>query len=109
MLRDVHQFYAQITLISLQMIEESYCKHPRKMRDLCADGTLYCMNCNGDLSEDDIMSTKTPTIIKEKILIRRKLVKKYTKHKKKQSDIAKKLGVSLSTIEKDLAFLKISD
>jgi len=76
------------------------------MRDLCADGTIYCMTCNADLTEDEIMSVKTPTLMKEKVLNRRKLVKKYAKQKMKQSKIADKLDVSLSTIEKDMLVLR---
>ena len=76
------------------------------MRDLCADGTVYCMNCNADLTEEEIFSVKTPTLMKDKILSRRKLVKKYAKQKMSQLQIAKKLNVSLSTIEKDVAILR---
>ena len=52
------------------------------------------------------MSAKTPTLMKEKILGRRKLVKKCVKQKMKQTDIAKKIGCSLSTIEKDMLALR---
>jgi len=44
--------------------------------------------------------------MKEKVLSRRKLVKKFTKQKMSQLQIAKKLDVSLSTIEKDIAVLR---
>ena len=37
------------------------CKHPKKMRDKTANGQLYCMNCNMDLSlkpgNSDILKT----------------------------------------------------
>lgn len=52
MLKDVHQFYARVILIALQMIEEkSYCKHPKKMRNVSKDGTVYCMNCNSSMKK----------------------------------------------------------
>ena len=97
-IKEIHSLY-------LRMLQNN-CKHPKKMRDLCADGTVYCMNCNADLAEDEIFSTKTPTLMKQKILSRRKLVKKYAKQKMTQLQIAKKLNVSLSTIEKDVAILR---
>ncbi len=43
---------------------------------------------------------------KQNVQNRRKLVKKYAKQKMSQSQIAKKLDVSLSTIEKDVAILR---
>lgn len=100
-----HQMYGREAFEVFKMLQNS-CKHPKKMRDLCADGTVYCMDCNADLREDEIFSTKTPTLMKEKVLNRRKFVKKYTIQKMKQSEIAKKLDVSLSTIEKDMVMLR---
>ncbi len=105
MLKKVHEMYGRGAFEVLQMIQNK-CTHPKKMRDLCADGTIYCMDCNADLSEEQIFSARTPTPIKQKVQNRRKLVKKYTKAKIKQSEIAKKLDVSLSTIEKDVAVLR---
>ena len=64
------------------------------------------MDCNADLSEEEIMSVKTPTLMKEKVMSRRKLVKKYTKQKLREAQIARKLNVSLSTIEKDMVILR---
>jgi len=104
-IRDIHSMYGRAAFAVLQMIEKN-CKHPKKMRDMSNDGTVYCMRCNGDLSEIDVLNNKTPTLIKEKILNRRKIVKKFTKQKMKQEDIAKKLGCSLSTIEKDMLALR---
>ena len=104
-IRGIHSMYGRMAFVILRMLHNN-CKHPKKMRDLCADGTVYCMNCNADLTEDEIFSAKTPTLMKQKILSRRKLVKKYAKQKMKQSEIAKKLNVSLSTIEKDMAILR---
>ena len=104
-IRDIHSMYGRAAFAVLQMIEKN-CKHPKKMRDMSNDGTLYCMSCNGDLGEQEIMSAKTPTLMKEKILARRKIVKKYTKQKMTQSEIAKKIGCSLSTIEKDMLALR---
>ena len=101
-----HQMYGREAFEIFQRLQNK-CKHPKKMRDLCADGTIYCMDCNADLQEDEIFSTKTPTIMKEKVLNRRLLVKKYTIQRMKQSEIAKKLDVSLSTIEKDIVTLRI--
>jgi hypothetical protein len=101
----IHQMYGREAFEVFQMLQNK-CKHPKKMRDLCADGTIYCMDCNGDLSEDEIFSNKTPTLMKEKVQNRRKLVKKFTKQKMKQSQIARKLNVSLSTIEKDMVSLR---
>ena len=101
----IHQFYGREAFEVFKMLQNK-CKHPKKMRDLCADGTVYCMDCNADLREDEIFSTQTPTLMKEKVLYRRKFVKKYTIQKMKQSEIAKKLDVSLSTIEKDMVSIR---
>jgi len=102
---NIHQMYGKMAFGVFKMLQNN-CKHPKKMRDLCADGTVYCMDCNADLTENEIFSTKTPTLMKEKILSRRKIVKKYAKQKMKQVQIAKKLNVSLSTIEKDMVILR---
>ncbi len=104
MLKKVHEMYGRGAFDVLQMIQNK-CTHPKKMRDLCADGTLYCMDCNADIPESEIFSSKTPPIWRQEILRRRKLVKKYAKAKIKQSEIAKKLDVSLSTVQKDFAVL----
>ena len=104
-IRDVHSFYGRIAFVIYKMLQNK-CTHPKKMRDLCADGTLYCMDCNSDLSEKETFSSRTSTLIKQKVLSRRKIVKKYAKQKLKQEEIAKKLDVSLSTIEKDFAALR---
>ena len=101
----IHQMYGRGILAVFKMLQNK-CKHPKKMRDLCADGTVYCMDCNADLKEDEIFSTNTPTLMKEKVRNRRKLVKKYTIQKMKQCQIARKLNVSLSTIEKDMVILR---
>ena len=101
----IHQFYGREAFEVFKLLQNK-CKHPKKMRDLCADGTVYCMDCNADLREDEIFSTKTPTLMKEKILSRRKIVKKYSKQKMTQGKIAQKLNVSLSTIEKDMVILR---
>jgi len=98
---NIHRMYGIGAFTIFKMLQNN-CKHPKKMRDLCADGTIYCMDCNSDLSEEEIFSTKTPTLMKQKVLSRRKLVKKYCKQKLKQPQIARKLNVSLSTIEKDM-------
>ena len=103
-IKKIHVMYGRGAFEVLKMIQNN-CKHPKKMRDLCADGTVYCMDCNADLTEKEIFSVKTPTLMKQKILSRRKIVKKYAKQNIKQSQIAKKLGVSLFTIEKDLLVL----
>jgi len=105
MIKKIHVMYGRGAFEVLKMIQNK-CKHPKKMRDLCADGTIYCMDCNADLSEEEIFSARTPTLMKQKVLSRRKLVKKYAKQKTTQSKIAKKLDVSLSTIEKDFAVLR---
>ncbi len=104
---EIHKLYGRMAFAVFKMLQNK-CKHPKKMRDLCADGTIYCMDCNADLTEEQIFSVKTPTLMKQKVLSRRKLVKKYAKQKMKQSQIARKLGVSLSTIEKDLLVLRNS-
>ena len=104
-IKDIHSMYGRGAFAVLQMMKKN-CKHPKKMRDLGADGIVYCMSCNGDLEEHDIMSAKTPTLMKEKILARRKLVKKYAKQKMTQRGIAKKIGCSLSTVEKDMLALR---
>ncbi len=101
----IHQLYGRMAFEVLQMLENN-CKHPKKMRLMCADGTVYCTDCNADLREDEIMSVNTPTIIKENVVSRRKLVKKYAKQKMKQSKIAEKLNISLSIIEKDMLVLR---
>ena len=101
----IHQLYGRMAFAVLKMLENN-CKHPKKMRDLCADGTVYCMDCNADLTESEIMSVKTPTLMKEKVLNRRKLVKKFATQKMKQNKIAQKLNVSVSTIEKDMLVLR---
>ena len=101
---EIHKMYGRLAFAVFKMLQNK-CNHPKKMRDLCADGTIYCMDCNADLTEEEIFSTRTPTLMKQKVLSRRKLVKKYAKQKIKQIVIAKKLGVSLSTIEKDLLVL----
>ena len=100
----IHQMYGRVAFAVFKMLQNK-CKHPKKMRDLCADGTIYCMDCNADLTEEEIFSTRTPTLMKQKVLSRRKIVKKYAKQNMKQNQIAKKLGVSISTIEKDLLVL----
>lgn len=100
----IHQMYGRVAFAIFKMLQNK-CKHPKKMRDLCADGTIYCMDCNADLTEEEIFSTRTPTLMKQKVLSRRKIVKKYAKQNMKQNQIAKKLGVSISTIEKDLLVL----
>lgn len=100
----IHQYYAKTALTTLRLVENN-CNHPKKMRDLCADGTVYCMSCNQDLREKEIMSKKTSIYIKKTIQQRRKLVKKFTK-KLSTIQISMKLGVSLATIEKDLLVLK---
>ena len=105
MIQQIHNSYGRVAFVVLRMLQNK-CKHPKKMRDLCADGTVYCMDCNADLREEEIFSAKTPTLMKQKILSRRKLVKKYAKQKMTQQQIAKKLDVSLSTIEKDVAILR---
>jgi len=105
MIKEIHVMYGRGAFEVFKMLQNK-CIHPKKMRDLCADGTIYCMDCNADLSEDEIFSAKTPTLMKEKVLSRRKLVKKYAKQKMRQTEIAKKLDVSLSTIEKDVAVLR---
>lgn len=102
---NIHQMYGKMAFGVFKMLQNN-CKHPKKMRDLCADGTVYCMDCNADLTEDEIFSTKTSTLMKEKILSRRKIVKKYAKQKMTQLKIAQKLNVSLSTIEKDMVILR---
>jgi len=105
MIKKIHVMYGRGAFEVLKMIQNK-CTHPKKMRDLCADGTIYCMDCNADLSEEQIFSSKTPTLMKQKVLNRRKLVKKYAKKNMRQTEIAKKLDVSLSTIEKDIAVLR---
>ena len=105
MIKKIHVMYGRGAFEVLKMMQNK-CKHPKKMRDLCADGTIYCMDCNADLSEEEIFSARTPTLMKQKVLNRRKLVKKYAKQKLKQSIIAQKLNVSLSTIEKDMIILR---
>ena len=102
---NIHELYGKMAFVVLKMLHNN-CKHPKKMRDLCADGTIYCMDCNADLTEEEIFSTKTSTLIKQKVLSRRKIVKKYAKQKMTQAKIAQKLNVSLSTIEKDIASLR---
>ncbi len=102
---EIHKMYGSLAFAVFKMLQNN-CTHPKKMRDLCADGTVYCMDCNADLTEDEIFSTKTPTLMKEKILSRRKIVKKYSKQKMTQVKIAQKLNVSLSTIEKDMVILR---
>jgi len=102
---NIHKMYGKVAFTVFKMLQNK-CKHPKKMRDLCADGTVYCMDCNADLTEDEIFSIKTPTLMKQKILSRRKIVKKYAKQKMKQLQIAQKLNVSLSTIEKDMTSLR---
>jgi len=104
-IKKIHVMYGRGAFEVLKMIQNK-CKHPKKMRDLCVDGTVYCMDCNADLTEKEIFSVKTPTLMKQKILSRRKIVKKYAKKKMKQTEIAKKLNVSLSTIEKDMLVLR---
>jgi len=104
-IKKIHLMYGRGAFEVLKMIQNK-CKHPKKMRDLCADGTIYCMDCNADLTEKEIFSVKTPTLMKQKVLYRRNIVKKYAKKKMKQSEIAKKLDVSLSTIEKDMLVLR---
>ncbi len=104
-IKKIHVMYGRGAFEVLKMIQNK-CKHPKKMRDLCADGTVYCMDCNADLTEQEIFSVKTPTLMKQKILSRRKIVKKYAKKKMKQTEIAQKLNVSLSTIEKDMIVLR---
>ncbi len=104
-IKEIHSLYGRMAFVVLRMLQNN-CRHPKKMRDFSPDGTVYCMNCNADLTEDEIFSTKTPTLMKQKILSRRKLVKKYAKQKMSQREIAKKLNVSLSTIEKDVAILR---
>ena len=101
---DIHKMYGRAAFAVFKMLQNK-CKHPKKMRDLCADGTIYCMDCNADLTEEEIFSTRTPTLMKQEVLSRRKIVKKYAKQNMKQRQIAKKLGVSISTIEKDLVVL----
>ena len=101
---EIHKMYGQEAFAVFKMLQNK-CKHPKKMRDLCADGTIYCMDCNADLTEEEIFSTRTSTLMKQKVLSRRKIVKKYAKQNMNQRQIAKKLGVSLSTIEKDLLVL----
>ncbi len=101
----IHQMYGREAFEVFKLLQNK-CKHPKKMRDLCADGTIYCMDCNADLTEDEIFSTNTTTLMKEKVLSRRKLVKKYSKQKITQPQIARKLNVSLSTIEKDMVVLR---
>ena len=101
---EIHKMYGLMAFAVFKMLQNK-CKHPKKMRDLCADGTIYCMDCNADLTEEEIFSTRTPTLMKQKVLSRRKIVKKCAKQNMKQRQIAKKLGVSLSTIEKDLLVL----
>ncbi len=102
---EIHKMYGRVVFAVFKMLQNK-CKHPKKMRDLCADGTIYCMDCNADLTESEIFSVKTPTLMKQKVLSRRKLVKKYAKQKMKQNQIARKLNVSLSTIEKDMLVLR---
>ena len=104
-IKKIHVMYGRGAFEVLKMMQNK-CIHPKKMRDLCADGTIYCMDCNADLSEEQIFSVRTPTLMKQKVLNRRKLVKKFTKQKMRQQEIAKKLDVSLSTIEKDIAVLR---
>jgi len=104
---NIHQIYGREAFEVFKTLQNK-CKHPKKMRDLCADGTIYCMDCNADLTEDEIFSTKTTTLMKEKVLSRRKVVKKYAKQKITQPQIARKLNVSLSTIEKDMLVLRSS-
>ena len=105
LIKKIHVMYGRGAFEILQMMQNK-CIHPKKMRDLCADGTIYCMDCNADLNEEEIFSFRTSTLMKQKVLNRRKLVKKYTKQKMKQGEIAKKLDVSLSTIEKDIAVIR---
>jgi DNA-binding NarL/FixJ family response regulator len=102
---NIHELYGKMAFVVLKMLQNK-CKHPKKMRDLCADGTVYCMDCNANLTEDEIFSTKTPTLMKQKVRNRRKIVKKYAKQKMTQGKIARKLNVSLSTIEKDMVSLR---
>ena len=102
---EIHKMYGKMAFVVLKMIQNN-CKHPKKERQLCKDGTVYCMECNGDLSEEQINSVKTPSIIHEAISNRRKFVKKYSKQKMTQNKIAQKLDVSLSTVEKDMASLR---
>ncbi len=105
MIKKIHVMYGRGAFEIFQMLQNR-CTHPKKMRDLCADGTIYCMDCNADLTEAEIMSARTPTLMKQKVLGRRKFVKKYAKQKMKQSQIARKLNVSLSTVEKDMQLLR---
>jgi len=104
-IKEIHMMYGREAFAVLKMMENK-CIHPKKMRDFCADGTIYCMDCNANLSEEEIFSARTPTLMKQKVLNRRKLVKKFAKQNMKQPEIAKKLDVSLSTIEKDFAVLR---
>jgi len=105
LIKKIHVMYGREAFEIFKMLQNK-CKHPKKMRDLCADGTVYCMDCNADLTEDEIFSAKTPTLMKQKVLSRRKIVKKYAKQKMSQPQIARKLNVSLSTIEKDMVILR---
>lgn len=105
MIKKIHVMYGREAFEVFKMIQNK-CIHPKKMRDLCADGTIYCMDCNADLSEEQIFSVRTPTLMKQKVLNRRNLVKKYAKQKMRQTEIAKKLDISLSTVEKDVAVLR---
>ncbi len=92
----------------LNEFESLSCKHPKKSRDMAKDGIVYCMDCNGNLTEEEIMSKMTTVLMKEKIQARRKFVKKYTIQGLKEKEMAKKLDVSLSTIEKDMVVLQIT-
>jgi len=56
----IHQMYGREAFEVFKMLQNK-CKHPKKMRDLRADGIVYCMDCNADLTESEIMSTKNPT------------------------------------------------
>jgi len=61
-IKKIHVMYGRGAFEVLKMMQNK-CNHPKKMRDLCADGTIYCMDCNADLSEEQIFSNRTPTLM----------------------------------------------
>lgn len=48
---ETHKMYGRMAFQVFKMLQNK-CRHPKKKQNLCADGTVYCMNCNANLKDD---------------------------------------------------------
>ncbi len=51
LIKKIHQAYGHAAYLAFNILQENKpkFKHPKKIRDVTAEGIAYCMDCNADL------------------------------------------------------------